>query len=219
VVNATTITATTPVGTAGAKNVVVTTPGGTGTGAGLFTYTPLTATLTVTISGNGSVNSQNQTGTNYSCNSGTCSPVSFGYNDTVTLTPTGSNSTFSVWSDAITGSSNPYTNLLMDGDKTVTATFTPDPARIRIMGTPATVYYGLGTALAAPQQDDEIRALAAPDFIETVILTNSHNLMLRGGFITADFSDINRTGYSTLIGWLKIRAGKLTAERLKIKAP
>ena len=38
VVNATTITATTPVGTAGARDVVVTTPGGSGTGTGLFTY-------------------------------------------------------------------------------------------------------------------------------------------------------------------------------------
>ena len=49
VVNATTITATTPAGTAGAKDVVVTTPGGTGTGTGLFTYTaPLTYTASVT---------------------------------------------------------------------------------------------------------------------------------------------------------------------------
>jgi outer membrane autotransporter protein len=38
VVNATTITATTPAGTAGAKDVSVTTGTGTGTGVGLFTY-------------------------------------------------------------------------------------------------------------------------------------------------------------------------------------
>lgn len=37
--SATSITATTPAGTAGAKNVAVTTVGGTGTGTGLFTYT------------------------------------------------------------------------------------------------------------------------------------------------------------------------------------
>jgi hypothetical protein len=37
-VNANTITATTPAGTAGAANVVVTTPEGTATGTGLFTY-------------------------------------------------------------------------------------------------------------------------------------------------------------------------------------
>jgi large repetitive protein len=38
VVNATTITATTPAHAAGTVDVVVTTPGGTGTGTGLFTY-------------------------------------------------------------------------------------------------------------------------------------------------------------------------------------
>ena len=38
VVSATSITATTPAGSAGAKDVVVTTPNGTGTGTGLFTY-------------------------------------------------------------------------------------------------------------------------------------------------------------------------------------
>jgi|GEM_PF-3023375 len=63
VVNATTITATTPAGTAGAKDVAVTTPDGTGTGAGLFTYvaaptvttqavTDITAT---TATGNGNI--------------------------------------------------------------------------------------------------------------------------------------------------------------------
>ncbi len=38
VINSTTITATTPAGTAGARDVTVTTIGGTGTGTGLFTY-------------------------------------------------------------------------------------------------------------------------------------------------------------------------------------
>lgn len=219
VISATSITATTPAGTAGAKDVVVTTTfGGTGTGTGLFTYTPPSATLTVTISGNGSVNSQNQTGTNYACNSGTCSPVTFGYNDTVTLTPTGSNSTFSVWSGNYSGTSNPG-SITMNGDKAVTATFTPDPARVRIEGDPTTRYYSLGTALAAPATDEEIRAQGAPNFSETITSTNSHNLKLRGGFSNPDFSDVSRTGYSTLTGWLKIQAGKLTAERLKIKAP
>ena len=56
VVNDTTITATTPVGSAGAANVAVTTPAGTGTGIGLFTYVaptsptpPATPTPTVTM--------------------------------------------------------------------------------------------------------------------------------------------------------------------------
>ena len=51
VVNATTITGTTPAGTAGAQNVVVTTPGGTGTGTGLFTYVPPPTATTNPASG------------------------------------------------------------------------------------------------------------------------------------------------------------------------
>jgi len=53
VVNATTITATTPAGSAGIRDVVVTTPAGSGTGAGIFTYiaTPTaTAATAITIS-------------------------------------------------------------------------------------------------------------------------------------------------------------------------
>jgi hypothetical protein len=45
VVNDTTITATTPAGTTGAKNVVVTAPEGTGTGSGLFTYVASTLSI------------------------------------------------------------------------------------------------------------------------------------------------------------------------------
>ena len=46
VVNATTITATSPAHAAGAADVVVTTPGGTGTGTGLFTYAVVAPTIT-----------------------------------------------------------------------------------------------------------------------------------------------------------------------------
>jgi len=34
---------------------------------------------------------------------------------------------------------------------------------------------------------------------------------------TIGFTDGNQTGYNTISGWLKIQAGKLTAERVKIK--
>ena len=44
--SSTSITANTPAGTAGAKDVVVTTPGGSATGSGLFTYITFTYTVT-----------------------------------------------------------------------------------------------------------------------------------------------------------------------------
>jgi hypothetical protein len=46
---------------------------------------------------------------------------------------------------------------------------------------------------------------------------SSLSLYRRLGFTTPDFSDVNRTGYSIIDGWLKIRGGRLTVERLKIK--
>jgi hypothetical protein len=107
----------------------------------------------------------------------------------------------------------------MDGNKSLTATFVTHPARVRIESDTATPYYTLSAALAAPSMDDEIRAQATPEFAETITMTNSHNQELRGGFSATDFSDVDRTGYSTISGWLKIQAGKLTVERMKIKIP
>lgn len=71
VVNATTITATTPAGTAGAADVSVTTPGGTGTDTGIYTYVeaPVAATDAasgITSSGatlNGTINANNDSTT------------------------------------------------------------------------------------------------------------------------------------------------------------
>jgi predicted CXXCH cytochrome family protein len=177
------------------------------------------STLTITISGAGSVTSNDATGTNYTCSKtsgGTCTPVPYGIYDTVTLTPIGSNSSFTSWSGDIIGNANPYINLSMNSNKNVTATFTADPARVSIVGNP-TVYYSLAAALAVPTKDEEIRVKETPDFLETITSTNIHNLKLRGGFTTLDFSDVNRTGFSTISGWLKIQGGKLTVERLKIK--
>jgi hypothetical protein len=62
-----------------------------------------------------------------------------------------------------------------------------------------------------------IRALAAPDFIENIIMSNPVTILLKGGYSDAGFS--NQSGYSTISGYLKIRGGKLTVERVKIKAP
>jgi hypothetical protein len=186
---------------------------------GALNIVPATATVTVTIAGSGSVNSHNQGTTNYGCNKvngGICDPMTFAYNDQVTLSPTGSNSTFSAWSGAFNGSDNPLV-FTITGNKAVTATFTPDPSRARVVSDPATRYYTIGAALAAPTQDGEIRALETPDFVETITMTNSRNLKLRGGFTALDFSDVGRTGYSIIDGWLKIKAGKLTVERVKVR--
>jgi len=156
---------------------------------------PPSSALTVTIIGNGSVTSTNTVGINYTCSGGTCDPMVFPPGDTVTLTATGSNSTFSAWSGGYAGTDNPG-SITLDGDKAVTATFTADQAKVRIDGD-ATLYYALGSTLNAVARDATIRARDVT-FGETVTLTNSHNLKLRGGFTDTGFTDSGQSGYSTI---------------------
>jgi len=174
--------------------------------------------LTVTINGNGSVTSHNETGTNSTCDGGTCAPVTYGYNDTVTLTATGSNSTFAGWSGDYSGdpTCNPG-SILMSSNKSVIATFTANPATVKI-DDDVTPYYAIGSTLNGVTQDATVRARDLV-FGETIILTNGHNLKLRGGFTDNGFSDGSQSGFSTISGSLTITSGKLTVERLKIKAP
>jgi hypothetical protein len=40
---------------------------------------------------------------------------------------------------------------------------------------------------------------------------------LRGGYVDEGFSD--QSGYSTIVGFLKIQAGKLLVERFNVKTP
>ncbi len=173
-----------------------------------------TATLTVTIVGNGSVNSQSAAGSNYACNGGTCQPVTFSVGDVVTLTATGSNSTFTVWDGDYISSSNPG-SITMNGDKSVSATFTPDPARVMIEGD-ATWYYALGTVLNIPNQDATIRARDM-DFSENIVHTNLHAITLRGGFSDPGFGDNSQSGFSMVSGSLRIQAGTLRVQHVKVR--
>ena len=172
---------------------------------------PTTATLTVSISGTGSVTSQNQTGTNYTCSSDSCAPVTFNLGDTVSLTATGSNSSFNSWGGDYTGSSNPG-SITMDANKSVTATFTVNPATVKIDGND-TPYYSINSALAAPLQDATIRATAT-GFTENVTMQNSHTLTLKGGYSDNSFS--SQTGYSSINGSLTVSSGTLVVDRVVV---
>ena len=167
--------------------------------------------LTLGISGSGSVNSSNGNGLGYACNTATCTAVPFGSNDTVTLTATGSNSTFSSWSGDYVSISNPG-SITMTANKTVTATFTPDPAKVKIDGD-STPYYSINTALTAPVQDAIIKATAT-GFTENVTMENSHTLTLKGGYSDSNFS--SQTGYSTINGTLTISGGTLVVDKIVV---
>ena len=167
--------------------------------------------LTLGISGSGSVNSSNGSGLGYACNTATCSAVPFGSNDTVTLTATGSNSSFSNWSGDYSGTSSPG-SITMNANKAVTATFSPDPAKVKIDGD-STPYYSINTALAAPVQDAVVRATAT-NFTEDVTLQSSVTVTLKGGYSDATFTD--QTGYSTINGSLTISSGMLVVDKVVV---
>lgn len=170
-------------------------------------------TLSLAFSGAGSVHGTSSRGQGYACVSPGCAPVSFISGDQIGLTATGSHSTFSSWSGHCSGSNNPCT-IVLDSDKDVTATFTPDPAAVRIDGDPET-YYELGAALAIPAAPATLRARSMPDFVENIVMTNPETILLKGGYVDTDFS--SQTGYSTISGSLKIRSGTLRVERLNVR--
>jgi hypothetical protein len=169
--------------------------------------------LTLTIIGSGSVHGTSTLGQSYACGGGACPATPFVYNDQVTLTATGSNSTFSAWSGDYAGSSNPGI-FAMNRNRVVTATFTPDPARVRIDGD-QTSYYDINTALAVPGEAATVRAQAAPVFIENVVMANPVPIIFKGGY--SDVAFTTQSGFTTISGSFKVRAGRLTVDRLKVK--
>lgn len=167
--------------------------------------------LTLGISGSGTVNSSNGSGLGYACNTATCTAVPFGSSDTVTLTATGSNSSFSSWSGDYVSVSNPG-SITMNANKAVTATFSPGAATVKI-DNDSTAYYSINSALAAPLQDATIRATAT-GFTENVTMQNSHTLTLKGGYSDNSFS--SQTGYSSINGSLTVSSGTLVVDRVVV---
>jgi hypothetical protein len=106
--NATTIMATTPAGTAGAKDVVVTTIGGAGTGTGLYTYV---AAPTVTTNSATALTSSGATLNGTVSSNGASTAVTFDYgldntygsSATATASPLAAGATNTAVSAAITG--------------------------------------------------------------------------------------------------------------------
>lgn len=191
---------------------------GTATNADSYGVRVILPTLTVTIVGSGTVASQNEGGTSYSCNKtggGVCDPVTFGYGDSVTLTATPDiNTSLTGWSidNSNGGNANPYTGLLMNGNRAVTATFAANPPMVQISGSTA-VYYTLISALADCGGDATI---LARDIAFTGGLTiTAHTIKLSGGFPDVTFTG-DRSGYTTINGRVNIQGGLLIADRVKV---
>jgi len=191
------------------------------------TIVPTTVNLAVTLAGSGTVAGSNGSGADYNCTSSACPPMTFTTGDSVSLTATpDAHNSFTSWNidnGAIVSNITPYTGLLMNGNRAVVATFTTDPATVKI-DSDATLYYTIDSALAAATsaapQPRELRAQkdALTVFSENIIMTNPISILLKGGY-DASLTSQGASDYTTISGSLKIKGGKLLVDKLRIKSP
>lgn len=170
--------------------------------------------LTVTLAGTGE-GSINSSPSGIACVSGSIAGCSaaFVHNTAVTLIKLGSNSTFSGWSGACTGTGNCV--VTMDADKSVTATFAADPARLRIDGD-GTAYYSFDSVLSAILTQGKVIKVRDQEFIENVIVDSVYDVQIMGGYTDNNFVNRTATSYSTISGSLEIKRGALILDRLVI---
>lgn len=173
-----------------------------------------THTLSVTISGTGTVNS---TPSGIACQTGSTAGCSaqFTPGTPVTLLPTPSaNASFAGWSGACTGSGG--CQVTMNSAKSVTATFTPNPAMVKVAGD-STRYYAIDPALAAVTLPGTVVSARDQVFTENVIMTSPVAIRLIGGYTDEGFTTRTGTSYTTIDGSLKVRGGTLRVERINVR--
>ena len=157
------------------------------------------------------------------CYSGSEAGCSAQFNNAVqvVLTPNASSySTFAGWSGTgAAGCTGTGTcQVTMDAAKSITASFSANPATVRIEGS-SSFYYALGSTfdlIAAPGQ----RVLARNSvFVENVILGSPvpEDIKFKGGFTDSAFSTSTSTSVTVIDGTLKIRKGSLRVERLVVR--
>jgi hypothetical protein len=156
----------------------------------------------------------------YSSSSLNCS-ANFANGKTITLTPTAlSNSVFAGWSGPGAGGCSGTLGaclVTMNAAKSITASFTANPALVRISSAPGIFYYLLGKTLDLVALQ-KTTVLAQDDiFVENVVLSNPLEIILKGGYTDSAFSTQSASSFSIIDGSLKIQKGRLDVERLKIR--
>ena len=185
VVNSTTITATTPAGTAGAKDVVVTTPGGSGTGTGLYTYVVAPTVTTQAVS---SIGTTTATGNGNITSLGSTNPTAYGVCWNTTGTPTtsdshadeGGASATGAFTSSITGLTasttyyvRAYTTNSADTSYGATVSFTTSGPEINITGNGTSIADGDATPTTTDLTDFGSVAAASGTIARTFTIQNT----------------------------------------------
>ena len=178
--------------------------GGTNASCSALLGFPLSLTFTGT--GGGTVNSDPA---GISC-SGSCSSTFVAGTPVNLFAAADSNSVFSDWSEACTGTGN--CQITMNWSKAVTVTFSYVQP-VLISGTSPAYYSTIGAAYAAAL-NGSILLSREYSFSENLNLNRNISVTLKGGYNSSYSSN---SGYTTLHGILTIGNGSLTVENLVIR--
>jgi hypothetical protein len=194
--------------------VAVTAPSGI-TGINMtISGTITTATLTISLTGSGTVTGsgiQNGIPVGFSTNMGVVKQ--FDIDTPVNISAAAAEySLFSGWTGACTGTAN-CPPIYMNSDKSVGAVFNFDTAHKTRIGDTSTYYETLQTAYNGAPNPGTVKAWGM-DYNENLLLNLPKNLTLKGGYNQAYTAN---NSYTRLVGKVTIRAGSLTAEKLRIK--
>ncbi|BDV43931.1 hypothetical protein GURASL_28540 [Geotalea uraniireducens] len=198
--------------------VKLVTAGGTATSS-TFTILAPTATLTVNLSGTGSGTVTATSGLTLSCASpATSCTASATSGTTVTLAETASlGSTFGGWSGACSGSP---CSFALDGDQSVTATFTLQQ-NLRKGAGPTYSYYGtLKSAFADAVSGDVIlaRMMLLPDPANNATFDQTGvTVVLQGGYTDDAFSSRSATDLTSVTAPLTVGNGTLILDQIAVQ--
>ena len=178
------------------------------------------ATLTVYLPGTGSGTVSATSGVTLVCASpDTSCTASASYGTPVTLSETLSlGSTFSGWSGACTGAPCSFS---LDGDKSVTATFTLQQNLRKGLG-PYSYYGTLKSAFENAASGDVIlaRKMLLPDLSNEAQFDKAGvTVTLVGGYTDAAFTTRTATDFTSVTNPLTIVNGKLILDHIIIKQP
>jgi len=172
-------------------------------------FAPVSYFLSSNVSGTGSgIVTSNPNG--IACNSDCYAQFHIGNSVTLHAAPS-EFSIFSGWSGDCTGQGD--CTIVMNSNKTVTATFDKDMEHMVLLGDTASYYSTLQAAYNVAPADSTLKVWGTL-FVENLLCDQSKTATIKGGY---DSSYTNNSGFTTLQGTLTIRNGILTVENLQIQ--
>jgi len=173
--------------------------------------------LSLYFGGTGGVGSVNSDPAGINCSSDCSNSYFPGTVVTLTAATSTPQSTFDGWFGNCTGVASCLT--AMTEDKYISVEFglgLNDRGPMAKIST--TGYRSVNDAYSAAGKNETILATAGTH--DALVMNEIKNVTLKGGYsVDEDYNFTSQSGYTTISGSFRVSAGKLNAERIKIKAP